>query len=80
MHNNASALQHPTMQRKIRQALWLARLEHKATGKRSRQYVPNRHGRLIMRLDLGADGITVWGDLSRDITGMVATAMGWQSQ
>ena len=80
MRNNLAALQHPTIKRKIRYALWLAKLQHKATGKRARQYIANRQGRLIMRLDFGADGVMVWGDLSRNITAMVGHAMGWQAQ
>ena len=42
----------PTFQKNIRQALWLARMESKKTGKRSVQYVQNKHGRNVLRIDV----------------------------
>jgi len=43
---------HPTFQKNIRQALWLARMESKKTGHRVVNYVTNRHGRNVLRLDV----------------------------
>jgi len=42
----------PTFQKNIRQALWLARMESKKTGKRSVQYVQNKHGMNVLRIDV----------------------------
>lgn len=89
MRNNVSALRHPTIQRKIRHAIWLAKLEamrnykadkHKLFN-RGKQYVQNRHGHNIMRVDwnisvAGQQWLTVWGDQSRNITAMVKEALG----
>ena len=73
MKNNITALNHPTIQRKLRNAIWLAKLEAKASGKTAKQfYVENRHGCNIFRVDVSADmQLTVWGDCSRNITAMV---------
>ena len=73
MKNNITMLNHPTMQRKIRNALWMAKMTVKLTGRAAKQfYIQNRFGRNIMRLDMAADGqITVWGDCSRNVTRMV---------
>lgn len=85
MRNNITALAHPTIKRKIRHAVWLAKLE--AYAKRrdgisyqgqsaGRQYVANRKGNNILRIDwfvLG--GLVVYGDQSRNITAMVAKAL-----
>ena len=83
MRNNSTALAHPTMQRKLRYALWLAKLEamqkHKrgAVAARGTQYIQNRKGHNVMRLDWNVcTGVTVWGDQSRNITGMVCKALG----
>ena len=48
----------PTFQKRIRQALWLARMESKKTGKRSVQYVQNKHGRNVLRLDVYGGKLT----------------------
>lgn len=83
MRNNITALQHPTIKRKIRRALWLAKLEclkEQRDGNPfacGRQYVQNRHGHNIMRVDYWPlTGIKVWGDQSRNITSMVVAALG----
>ena len=77
MKNNITMLNHPTMQRKIRNAIWMAKLQAKATGKPTKQwYVQNRHGNNILRVDVAADlSITVWGDMSRNITDMVVASI-----
>jgi hypothetical protein len=47
-----TSFSHPTFQRKIKSALWLAKLESKKTGCRSVKYVQNRNGRNVLRLDV----------------------------
>lgn len=77
MRNNITMLNHPTMQRKIRSAIWMAKLQAKATGKAAKQfYVQNRHGNNIMRVDVSPSlEVTVWGDCSRNITDMVVASI-----
>ncbi len=87
MRNNITALKHPTIQRAIRRAMWLAKLAAVAESKglhapddyrrHSKQhYVENRHGRAIFRVDYSiATGLTVYGDESRNITKMVKQAL-----
>lgn len=77
MKNNITMLNHPTMQRKIRNAVWLATIQVMKTGKPAKQfYVQNRFGRNIMRVDVAADrSLTVWGDCSRNITDMVIASL-----
>ena len=42
----------PTFQKRIRQVLWLSKLESLKTGKRVVNYVTNRYGRNVLRLDV----------------------------
>lgn len=73
MKNNITMMSHPTMQRKIRNAIWLSKIQAKATGKTAKQfYVQNRNGQNIMRVDVSPSlEVTVWGDCSRNVTSMV---------
>ena len=81
MRNNAATFSHPETIRKIRAALWLARIEavkkSKQTGKAhmGTQYVRNRKGISYLRVSVGKDKrgfwVHIWGDQSRDITGLV---------
>ena len=48
----ASTFMHPTFQKNIRQALWLARMESKKTGQRVVNYVTNRYNERVLRLDV----------------------------
>lgn len=86
MRNNITALKHPTIVRKIRRAIWLAKLEAMRKHKdgcifsRGKQYVENRKGHNIMRVDWcininGYGALVVWGDQSRNITGMVEAVL-----
>lgn len=86
MRNNITALKHPTIVRKIRLAIWLAKLEairkHKDgySFSRGKQYVENRKGHNIMRVDWcidfnGYGSLVVWGDQSRNITSMVEAVL-----
>lgn len=87
MRNNITALKHPTIVRKIRRAIWLAKLAAHAIEKglpepsdyyrhAKQHYVQNRHGNAIMRVDYSTyTGLTVWGDQSRNITDMVEAVL-----
>lgn len=86
MRNNITALKHPTIVRKIRRAVWLAKLEAMRNHKdghsfsRGKQYVENRKGHNIMRVDWcininGCGELVVWGDQSRNITDMVEAVL-----
>lgn len=87
MRNNITALMHPTIQRKLRRAIWLAKLAAKSIEKgipepsdywrhTKQHYVQNRLGRNIMRVDYYISiGFCVWGDGSRNITKMVEDAL-----
>ena len=88
MRNNITAYKHPTIVRKIRQALWLAKLEavrEYKNGKfpyHAKRYVTNRHGHNIMRvsffIDFDGRYMQVYGDQSRNITDMIVEALGAQ--
>ena len=53
-----TTFKNPTFQKRIRQALWLARMESKKTGHRVVNYVTNRHGRNVLRIDVYAGKLT----------------------
>lgn len=48
----STTFNHPTFQKRIRQALWLSKLESLKTGKRVVNYVTNRHNERVLRLDV----------------------------
>lgn len=47
-----TTFKNPTFQKRIRQALWLSKLESLKTGKRVVNYVQNRNGRNVLRIDV----------------------------
>ena len=49
---SSTTFANPTFQKRIRQALWLSRMESLKTGKRVVNYVTNRYGRNVLRLDV----------------------------
>lgn len=49
---SSTTFKHPTFQKHIRQALWLSKLESLKTGKRVVNYVQNRNGRNVLRIDV----------------------------
>lgn len=49
---SSTTFANPTFQKRIRQALWLSKLESIKTGKRVVNYVTNRHNECILRLDV----------------------------
>ena len=87
MRTNINALKHPTIVRKIRRAVWLAKLAAHAIEKgmvepsdyhrhAKQHYVQNRHGQNIMRVDYSTyTGLTVWGEESRNITHKIETVL-----
>lgn len=82
-----TSLKHPTMIRKVRRAVWLAKLAAHAQAKglpapadyrrhAKQHYVANRYGHLIMRVDYSIQsGITVYGDCSVNITHTIKQAL-----
>lgn len=48
----STTFNHPTFQKRIRQTLWLSKLESLKTGKRVVNYVTNRHNERVLRLDV----------------------------
>ncbi len=71
MINNKTASSHPALIKKIRLAALRAIFAQgkKRMGLKSSEYVKNRHGDNIMRIDAWADGhIIVYGAESRNIT------------
>lgn len=78
MRNNVNTFKHPKVICAIRFALWLARLEAKKKSKqfsgfvKGTQYVRNRKGNNYLRVDVYGDGVVrIFGDQSRDVTGIV---------
>lgn len=62
----------------IRQALWLCKLKTCKTNKRSTEYVKNRNGRNVIRLDVYKDGSMsayASGMGSKDISKMILRAL-----
>lgn len=80
----ATSLKHPAMQEKILNALIESNDAAQKVG-HGRAYVANSKGNNIMRLDVFTPGqvswmpnggVIVYGDNSRQVTGMVETALG----
>lgn len=90
MRNNAATFSHPETIRKIKAALWIARIEAAKLAKRrgslsgkagtyaseGRQYVQNKKGNNYLRVSVyretdGGYAVHIWGDQSRDVTGLV---------
>ena len=47
-----TTFKNPTFQKNIRLALWLARMENKKTGRRAVQYVKNKTGLCVLRVEV----------------------------
>ena len=76
MKNTITSFSHPTAQKQIRRALWLARLEQAKTGQHAKQYVQNRKGNNYLRVSVHADrSVVIYGDCSRIVTDKVLTAI-----
>lgn len=82
MHNNITALRHPTVMTKVRRAVWMAKLIAARKAKQNEsfprgvQYVENRKGFYFMRIDwVHGVGLTAYGQESRNITKIVNAAL-----
>lgn len=51
-----TSFSHPKFIKRIRRSLWLAKLQSMKTGQRCTEYVVNRNGRTVLRLDVYKDG------------------------
>ena len=83
---SSTTFNHPTFQKNIRQALWLARMESKKTGHRVVKYVQNRNGRNVLRLDVYdgkltsvyAAGNAKSGNSSKDFASVLSNVLEWK--
>lgn len=70
----STSLLNPKFAKRIKRALWLAKLQSMKTNKRATEYVQNRHGRNVIRLDVYKDGSMsayASGMNSKDISKMI---------
>ena len=75
---SSTTFANPTFQKRIRQALWLARMESKKTGHRVVNYVQNRNGRNVLRLDVYDGKLTsvyVSGHSSKDFASVLSNVL-----
>ena len=73
-----TSFSNPKFAKHIKRALWLAKLQSMKTGKRCTEYVQNRHGRNVIRLDVYKDGSMsayASGMGSKDISKMILKAL-----
>jgi len=73
-----TSLLNPKFAKRIKRALWLAKLQSMKTGKRSTEYVQNRYGRTVIRLDVYPKGdmsAYASGMGSKDISKMILKAL-----
>ena len=52
----STSLNHPTIQKRIKRSIWLATMQAVKTGERATEYVSNRKGNKVLRVDVLADG------------------------
>lgn len=74
----STSLSHPKFLKRIRRSLWVAQLTSMKTGKRCTEYVKNRDGRNVIRLDVYKDGSMsayASGMGSKDISKMILKAL-----
>lgn len=74
----STSLSHPKFLKRIRRCLWIAQLTSMKTGKRCTEYVKNRNGRAVLRLDVYKDGsLAVYcsGSGSKDYSSVVLKAL-----
>lgn len=73
-----TSFSHPKFIKRIRRSLWVAQLTSMKTGKRCTEYVVNRNGRNVIRLDVYKDGSMsayASGMGSKDISKMILKAL-----
>ena len=74
----STSLLNPKFAKRIKRALRLAKLQSMKTGKRCTEYVKNRDGRNVIRLDVYKDGSMsayASGMGSKDISKMILKAL-----
>lgn len=73
-----TSLLNPKFAKRIKRALWIAKLQSMKTGKRCTEYVKNRNGRNVIRLDVYKDGSMsayASGMGSKDMSKMILKAL-----
>ena len=71
---SSTTFANPTFQKNIRQALWLARMENKKTGWRAVQYVKNKTGLCVLRVEVYGGsliGVYALGQNSKNLVTML---------
>ena len=71
---SSTTFNHPTFQKNIRRALWLARMENKKTGWRAVQYVKNKTGLCVLRVEVYGGsliGVYALGQSSKNLVTML---------
>jgi hypothetical protein len=74
----STSLLNPKFAKRIKRALWLAKLQSMKTGKRCTEYVKNRNGRNVIRLDVYSDGSMAAyasGRGSKDMSAVILKAL-----
>ena len=74
----STSLLNPKFAKRIKRSLWLAKLQSMNTGKRATEYVQNRNGRNVIRLDMYKDGSMAAyasGSGSKDISKIILKAL-----
>ena len=75
---SSTTFKNPTFQKNIRLALWLSKLESLKTGKRVVNYVTNRYGRNVLRLDVYNGKLTpvyASGHSSKDFANVLSNVL-----
>lgn len=72
-----TSLTHPTMAKRLRRAIYLARsgYGHLMNGHGNRVYLQNRHGQNIIRISCINGEIIAYGEESKNITAVVMQAL-----
>lgn len=79
----STSLNNPKFIKRIRRSLWIAQLTSMKTGRRCTEYVVNRNGRNVIRLDVYKDGSMsayASGMGSKDISKMILEALDTSNQ
>lgn len=75
----STSFKHPTFIKRIKRALWLAKLQSLKTDYRCTEYVQNRNGRNVLRLDVKGNTLVAAyasGTGSKDYTAVINQAIG----
>lgn len=51
-----TSLKHPTIHKRIKRSIWLATMQAIKTGEKATEYINNRKGSKVLRVDVFADG------------------------